>query len=332
MQRFLAGSYDVFVECFAADAATSVQERVKAVLEDRGFATHAEFTVRSLGSRPPVVTALRAQSLPASQSGVVPASGHGSGGGLTTSPMLSHASGSNSAGAGGAATSGSDTASAPCSGAITVGSELHLEMEVEYNGGASFCLSADVPVVRGRQLPLRITVSDIAFRVHLKAVVKLMEPSSGTAINTGNNMHSVSAAGSVDNITNIISNPSGSGAAGGGGSDALPFVWIALQAVSEPDFSFVLDTSFTKYDITNFFGFAVLIKYLILRLVRKHLMRGVQLPPFALPQQLSRHQPAWFRSIQAPGHASSRVGGWNPTAHPYGANDVSSDVSSFTHN
>lgn len=295
LQRFVDGLFDVFVLTFAPQVCRQLQDKITAFLEDRGFAVKADFVVQNVGTSPPRVVALRVVHLPIapqassaqqSCSSIQPA-GDAS---ATSSPPLPPISPT------GVATISSLSASLPFGMGC---GQIEADLEVEYSGGAVFQLNAEVPVVRGRSLPLSITLSDVQVRCHCKVILTPRD----TIASMHDHHHAVGDAFQVD---------------------------VKLTAVSEPDFSFQLHTRVTKYRIENFFGFAMAAKAILLRVVRKELMHGVAVK-VPLPAEWSRGAPKWFRDLG--GLATAGIhGGRDGLMNPHHQMDGGvSEMSSFVH-
>jgi hypothetical protein len=177
---------------------------------------------------------------------------------------------------------------------------LDLEFVMEYSGGASASLDADVPIVRGRQLQVSVGVSELTIRAHCKMSVRLCENTvGGGGAATSPSGPSSSPAAPPLGQSPIPSVGSTSPQTSqqqqqqqqSGTSDGEAFVAeVFLQALSEPAFSFELRTTASKFGIHNFFGFSVVVKYLLLKWIRTKLMRGLRFE-VPLPAEWSRGHP-----------------------------------------
>jgi hypothetical protein len=327
MQHLFDGVFDMFTAAFAAEYTADLERKVSALLEDRGFATRAQLKIHSVGTAPPHVVAMRATLVPAARAQHSSNQNNPLDG--ITSPLDQS---SNSAPKPHTAGVDSDLSSpdigpsqppttmppaiSSTSPSTLLATSIHrlrhdaqhqasqpigpleLEFVCEYSGGASATLDADIPIIRGRQLKVSVSVSELTVRAHCKLIVRLRYGGGGSG-------ETNSSAG-IGSPASTIDGP----LAAGGGSSPLTNAMAAtvtplsaldhsmgmtspgpqpqtaptgrlmadvvVQAFSEPAFSFELKTTASQYGIHNFFGFAMAVKFLILRWVRSKLMAGLR--------------------------------------------------------
>ncbi|CUG41750.1 transmembrane protein, putative [Bodo saltans] len=208
---------------------------------------------------------------------------------------------------------------------------LELEFMCEYSGGASATLDADIPIIRGRQLQVSVGIAELTLRTHCKLVVRLRsdegngEAGPASNISPANDTKVAPNSPSTNGVSPAISaleHPLGSATPpppqpSSSSSNGRLIADVVVHALSEPAFSFELRTTASQYGIHNFFGFAIAVKYFILRWVRLKLMSGlrfeVPLPPdWTAPR---RHHPA--AQTLASGDHQGRAGSmFGSTAHP----------------
>lgn len=218
-----------------------IEDRVNAALEDSGVTVWSDFQVHSLGTRPPALKAVH----------IVTSGGGGAGAGAAAGTSAG-------AGAGVGVGVGADSVvgeaepaaepPGPSPGENPGGpplppSVMELEAEVEYSGGASASLRADIALARGRQLPVHIHVGDIRYvRVHVRVLFSLHYEEATME------------------------------------SPRKPFLLATVWLESDPAFELKLSTSITRLHIRDCFLVPVLAKFFILRFIRSRMRRRRQGP------------------------------------------------------
>lgn len=173
-----------------------------------------------------------------------------------------------------------------------------LEAEVEYSGSLDVALQAELSLVRGRSLPLSVRLCEVRhMRAHIHAVVTVgysrapVTHASATRVRLHTtatpSWSSVLRASSVsagergmdyetgrDGMSYDAAVREGGNGGGGGWSTAGPPVLHAhLWLESDPVFDMSLRTTLTRLAIHDFFLIPIVVKFVLLRWIRRHLRR-----------------------------------------------------------
>ncbi|KAF5221361.1 hypothetical protein ECC02_005603 [Trypanosoma cruzi] len=298
-----------------------IEERLEAMLEDRGIAANATFKVHSIGHRPPSVRAIRVTNLTGteftSNSPATPQAGVGSVAAGNSSmattipctpgvPAATNTAGAVSAGVSNPASQKvkgrsaqlgphasdemGEMRSADALYEETLGGNtaslpataVELEAEVEYSGGADFSLQADICLARGRLLPVSVRVNEVKYiKAHVRACAKLQYERA-----------------TMD-------------------SRRKPYLQCTFWLESEPTFSLKMSTLFTRYYINDFFAVPLIAKFFLLRFVRHRMMlpngAGVTVK-VPLPENIvDGGTQMWCASINDVATAVSSVNGRGPS-------------------
>lgn len=255
LQRLMEGCMDIWTESGAALAwRQRLEKKVIATLEDRGWASEVVPQLESLGSKPPRITAIHVWNNRSA----------------TTTTDTSQPTPPASPTRGGASP-------AAAAAAVHVGSpcgSLEFEMECEYDGAdVNVALSCVLPV-RGRSLPLRVAVSDVAFSFHVRGTVTPYEElaafSPPCSENNNNNNNNRRSSGTQRKGTQ--GGGVSSSSHGAAGSASPYFLQVEMGFVSEPRYRFRLETMITRYGVENTFLIAWVLEKGLRYWIRKTLL------------------------------------------------------------
>ncbi|CCW67198.1 unnamed protein product [Phytomonas sp. Hart1] len=116
---------------------------------------------------------------------------------------------------------------------------IEVELEVEYSGGLEVSLQADLSFMRGRHLPVHVSVCNIRnLRAHMRVLLNLKFASSTMEF------------------------------------PGKPFIEATIWLESDPSFDMTMHTTLTPLGIKDFFLFPLITKFFLLRFFRSKMQRS----------------------------------------------------------